>query len=64
MNFPQGTQWDNALSNGIEPETRLQDVQVACGKRHMRVHLDFGPQPFRVGNNPLRVQGSQRLSVD
>ncbi|OQR71679.1 hypothetical protein BIW11_10857 [Tropilaelaps mercedesae] len=45
--YIEGTQWDNALSNGIEPETRLQDVQVACGKRHMRVHLDFGPQAFR-----------------
>ncbi|XP_022668164.1 uncharacterized protein LOC111253268 [Varroa destructor] len=47
LSIIEGTQWDNALSNGIEPETRLQDVQVACGKRHMRVHLDFGPQPFR-----------------
>ncbi|XP_028968816.1 uncharacterized protein LOC100903585 [Galendromus occidentalis] len=41
------TQWDNALTNIVQPEARLQDVQVACGKRHMRVHLDFGPQAFQ-----------------
>lgn len=46
----QDTQWDNALSNIVQPDARLQDVQVACGKRHMRVHLDFGPQPFQVSD--------------